>query len=63
MWNERVTPGDTTIAYCYIGYRASGSYFISRLLGYPAKLFDGSYEEWAKLKYPTVTTVTPLRKP
>jgi thiosulfate/3-mercaptopyruvate sulfurtransferase len=63
MWNERVTPGDTVIAYCYIGYRASGSYFISRLLGYPAKLYDGSYDEWAKLKYPTVTTVTPLRKP
>ena len=63
MWNERVTPGDTVVAYCYIGYRASGSYFISRLLGYPAKLYDGSYDEWAKLKYPTVTTVTPLRKP
>jgi thiosulfate/3-mercaptopyruvate sulfurtransferase len=63
MWNERVTPGDTVITYCYIGYRASGSYFISRLLGYPAKLYDGSYDEWAKLKYPTVTTVTPLRTP
>ena len=63
MWRERVTPGDTVIAYCYIGYRASGSYFISRLLGYPAKLYDGSYEEWAKLNYPTVTTPTPLRKP
>jgi len=63
MWNERVTPGDTVIAYCYIGYRASGSYFISRLLGYPAKLYDGSYDEWAKLQYPTVTTVTPPRKP
>jgi thiosulfate/3-mercaptopyruvate sulfurtransferase len=63
LWNERVTPGDTVIAYCYIGYRASGSYFISRLLGYPAKLYDGSYEEWARLKYPTVTPPTPLRKP
>ncbi len=63
MWRERVVPGDTVVAYCYIGYRASGTYFISRLLGYPAKLFDGSYEEWAKLNYPTVTTVTPLRKP
>ncbi len=63
LWSERVTPGDTVIAYCYIGYRASGSYFISRLLGYPAKLYDGSYEEWARLKYPTVTPPTPLRKP
>jgi thiosulfate/3-mercaptopyruvate sulfurtransferase len=63
MWRERVVPGDTVVAYCYIGYRASGTYFISRLLGYPAKLYDGSYDEWAKLNYPTVTTVTPLRKP
>lgn len=63
LWRERVVPGDTVVAYCYIGYRASGSYFISRLLGYPAKLYDGSYDEWAKLKYPTVTTVTPLRSP
>jgi thiosulfate/3-mercaptopyruvate sulfurtransferase len=63
LWRERVTPGDTVIVYCYIGYRASGSYFISRLLGYPAKLYDGSYEEWARLGYPTVTVATPLRKP
>jgi thiosulfate/3-mercaptopyruvate sulfurtransferase len=58
-----VTPGDTVITYCYIGLRASGSYFISRLLGYPVKLYDGSYDEWSKLKYPTVTAVTPLRTP
>jgi thiosulfate/3-mercaptopyruvate sulfurtransferase len=63
LWRERVAPGDTVITYCTIGYRGSGSYFISRLLGYPVKLFDGSYEEWAKLNYPTVTTPTPLRKP
>ncbi len=63
LWRERVTPGDTVITYCYIGYRASGSYFISRLLGYPVKLYDGSYDEWSKLKYPTVTAVTPLRTP
>jgi thiosulfate/3-mercaptopyruvate sulfurtransferase len=63
LWRERVVPGDTVIAYCYIGYRASGTYFISRLLGYPVKLYDGSYDEWAKLGYPTVTAPTPLRKP
>ena len=63
LWRERVVPGDTVVAYCYIGYRASGTYFISRLLGYPVKLYDGSYDEWAKLNYPTVTTVTPLRQP
>ena len=43
-----------TLAYCYIGYRASVSYFVSRLLGYPAKLYDGSYDDWAKRELPLV---------
>ncbi|HEY2824479.1 MAG TPA: rhodanese-like domain-containing protein [Gemmatimonadales bacterium] len=61
MWAERVAPGDTVITYCAIGYRASGSYFMSRYLGYAARLFDGSYDEWSQKKMPTVKTVTPPR--
>ncbi len=63
LYKERVTPGDTVVTYCYIGYRASGSYFVALLLGYPAKLYDGSYDEWAKKQLPTVTTATPLLTP
>jgi thiosulfate/3-mercaptopyruvate sulfurtransferase len=59
MWKGLVAPGDTAITYCYIGYRASGSYFMSRYLGYVARLFDGSYEEWNKKNLPTVKAVTP----
>ena len=63
LWRERVTPGDIVVTYCTVGYRGSGSYFVSRLLGYNAKLYDGSYEDWAKKNLPVVKTVTPLRTP
>lgn len=63
LWRERVTPGDTVVTYCTVGYRGSGSYFVSRLLGYPVKLYDGSYEEWSKKNLPLVKAVTPLRTP
>lgn len=59
MWTRLVAPGDTAITYCYIGYRASGSYFMSRYLGYVARLYDGSYDEWSQKHLPTVKAVTP----
>jgi thiosulfate/3-mercaptopyruvate sulfurtransferase len=49
-----VAKTDTVVAYCYIGYRASLSYFVSRLLGYEAKLYDGSYDDWFKRDLPLV---------
>jgi len=63
LWRERVAPGDTVVAYCMVGYRASATYFVSRLLGYPVKLYDGSYQEWSMKKLPEVTAATPLRTP
>lgn len=63
LYKERVPAGDTVVTYCYIGYRASGSYFVALLLGYPAKLYDGSYDEWGQKKGPTVTSATPLLTP
>lgn len=33
--------------YCRTGHRASHSYFVLRLLGYPrVRLYDGSWSEW-----------------
>jgi thiosulfate/3-mercaptopyruvate sulfurtransferase len=52
LYTDRVTPGDTLITYCLVGYRASMTYFGARLLGYPVRLYDGSYQEWAKLAKP-----------
>jgi Rhodanese-related sulfurtransferase len=49
---RRAAPGDTVVAYCYVGYRASMSYLIARYLGYTAKLYDGSYQDWAARSLP-----------
>jgi thiosulfate/3-mercaptopyruvate sulfurtransferase len=49
-----VAKNDTVVAYCYIGFRASLSYFVGRLLGYETKLYDGSYDDWSKRDLPLV---------
>lgn len=41
-------PGTTIATYCHIGQQATVPYFVARMLGYDVKLFDGSYEEWAR---------------
>lgn len=43
-----VKKGDRVVVYCYIGQRATGLYFVLRYLGYDARLYDGSWEEWNK---------------
>ncbi len=55
LYAARVTPGDTVVTYCYVGYRASMTYLVARMLGYPTKLYDGSYEDWSRRNYPLVT--------
>ena len=40
--------GDTVVTYCHIGMQASLLYLAARAVGYPAKIYDGSYEDWAK---------------
>ncbi len=39
-------PGDTVVSYCMVGMRASMTYFVTRLLGYDAKFYDGSWHDW-----------------
>lgn len=63
LWAERVAPGDTVITYCLLGYRASGTYFMSRFLGYPVRMYDGSYDDWSDRRLPVVKEPTPLRRP
>ncbi len=43
-----VKQGDKVVVYCHIGQQASMIYFVARYLGYDARLYDGSWEEWAK---------------
>ena len=41
-----VKRGDRVVSYCWVGQRATFVYFVARYLGYDARLYDGSWEEW-----------------
>ena len=43
-----VKRGDTVVTYCHVGMQASLLYLAARRLGYNARIFDGSFEEWSK---------------
>jgi len=47
-----VQPGDTVVTYCHIGQYASAVLFAARTLGYPVKLYDGSFQDWAMRNLP-----------
>lgn len=59
LFADRMQPGDTLVTYCWVGYRASATYFAARAAGLPVKLYDGSYEDWMKRKLPTTAGATP----
>ncbi len=40
--------GDTVVTYCHIGQQASLVYYAAKNLGYDARLYDGSFEEWSQ---------------
>ncbi len=42
--------GQELVAYCYIGQTASVVYLAGRILGYNMKLYDGSIQEWSRIK-------------
>lgn len=41
------TPGKTVVSYCHIGQQGSLVFLVARYLGYDARLYDGSFEEWS----------------
>jgi thiosulfate/3-mercaptopyruvate sulfurtransferase len=43
-------PGDTVVAYCHIGMQATAVLFAANQIGYPTKLYDGSFEDWSRRK-------------
>lgn len=43
-----VEPRDTVVAYCRTGIMASYAYFAARYLGYPVRMYDGSFVEWSR---------------
>jgi thiosulfate/3-mercaptopyruvate sulfurtransferase len=40
--------GDQIVSYCHIGQQATVVYFVAKYLGYDARLYDGSFEDWSK---------------
>ena len=42
-----VKDGQTVVTYCHIGQQASLVWFAARLLGFDARLYDGSFQDWA----------------
>ena len=47
-----IAPGDTVVAYCRSGVRASLAYLSMRQAGYDVRLYDGSYAEWMDSDHP-----------
>lgn len=45
-----IEPGDRVVSYCHIGLQATMVYFTARYLGYDARLYDGSWEDWSAHK-------------
>ena len=42
-----VADGKPVVTYCHIGQQASLLWFVATMLGYDAKMFDGSFQEWS----------------
>lgn len=40
-------PGDRVVVYCHIGQQGSWVWLVARSLGYDAKLYDGSFQDWS----------------
>jgi thiosulfate/3-mercaptopyruvate sulfurtransferase len=56
-------PGNTMVSYCHIGQRATALYFAAKMLGYEAKMYDGSWEDWShRQDLPIVTGELPNKK-
>ena len=46
--------GSPVITYCHIGQQASLLWFVATMLGYDARLYDGSFQEWSGTERLTV---------
>jgi len=56
-------PGYLMVSYCHIGQRATVLYFTAKMLGYDAKMYDGSWEDWSHRKdLPIVTGDAPGKR-
>jgi len=55
--------GNLMVSYCHIGQRATVIYFTAKMLGYDAKMYDGSWEDWShRQDLPIITGESPNKK-
>ena len=52
-------PDRIVLTYCMVGMRASVTYFVSRLLGYDTRFYDGSWDDWSRRGLPAVRGAEP----
>ena len=50
-----VKPGDKVAVYCHVGQQATAVQFAARRAGIDAKLYDGSFQDWARRDAPVET--------
>ena len=48
--NAGARPGNQVVGYCYVGARATLVWFTATMLGYQARLYDGSWQDWSARK-------------
>lgn len=53
-----VKSGDTIVGYCHIGEQATAVLFAARAIGFPVLLYDGSFQDWARRKWPVDTVAS-----
>ncbi|MBX2990520.1 MAG: sulfurtransferase [Bacteroidetes bacterium] len=46
--DAEVKEGEQVVAYCHVGQTASVVYFAARLLGHDVRIYDGSFQDWAR---------------
>ena len=54
-----VKPGDKVAVYCHVGQQATAVQFAARQAGIDARLYDGSFQDWAKHDGPVEATAAP----
>lgn len=59
LYAERSGKSDTVVTYCWVGYRASATWFAARVLGYDARFYDGSYQDWSQRRLPVRAGTNP----